>query len=70
MGFGLVIEFFNNPQVVTTINSYTDTDLHTLKSLHTNLLSLSAIVFTYLQHWSYTSLTKSHTPNITALQHT
>jgi hypothetical protein len=47
-GFGLVIGFINNPQVVTTINSYTVTDLQTLKSLHTNLLSLSAIVFTYL----------------------
>jgi hypothetical protein len=35
MGFGLVIGFVNNPQVVTTINSYMVTDLHTLKSLHT-----------------------------------
>jgi hypothetical protein len=70
MGIGLVIGFINNPQVVTTINSYMVTDLHTLKSLHTTLLSPSAIVFTYLQHGSYTSLTKSHTPNITALQHT
>jgi hypothetical protein len=47
-GFGLVIGFINNPQVVTTINSYTVTDLHNLKSLRSNLLSLSAIVFTYL----------------------
>jgi hypothetical protein len=68
-GFGLVIGFINSPQVVTTINSYTLTDLHTLKSFHTTLLSLSAIVFTYLQHRSYTNLTESHTPNITALQH-
>jgi hypothetical protein len=43
-GFGLVIGFINNPQVLATINSYTVTDLHTLKSLHTNLLNLSAIV--------------------------
>jgi hypothetical protein len=69
-GFGLVIEFINNPQVVksyvacspqanytdplynpqvvTAINYNTVTDLHTLKSLHANLFSLSAIVFTYV----------------------
>jgi hypothetical protein len=58
-GFGLVIGFINNPQVLTTINSYMVTDLHTLKSLHTNLLSLSAIIFTYLLHRGYTSLTHS-----------
>jgi hypothetical protein len=69
-GFGLVIGFINNLQVVTTINYNPVTDLHALKWLHTNLFSLSAIVFTYLQHGSYTSVTKSHIPNITALLHT
>jgi hypothetical protein len=47
-GFGLVIGFINNPQAVTTINSYTVTDLHTLKSLHTNFFSVAARVFTDL----------------------
>jgi hypothetical protein len=37
MGFGLVIGFFNNLQVVTTINYYTIAALHNLQSLHTNL---------------------------------
>jgi hypothetical protein len=45
---GFVIAFINNLQDVTTINSYTVTALHILKALHTNLLSISAIVFTYL----------------------
>jgi hypothetical protein len=58
-GFGLVIGFINNLQVVTAINYYTLADLHNVQSLHTNLFSLSALV-----------LTKSHTPNITVLQHT
>jgi hypothetical protein len=40
--------FINNLQVVTTINYYIITDFHILQSLHTNLLSLSAIVFTDL----------------------
>jgi hypothetical protein len=38
--FGLVIDFINNPQVVTSINSYTVTYLHSLRSLNTNLLSV------------------------------
>jgi hypothetical protein len=46
--FGLVIGFINNLQVVTTYNSYTVADLHYLQSLHTNLLSLPALVFTDL----------------------
>jgi hypothetical protein len=44
-GFGLVIGFVNNLQVVTTINFYTIAALHSLQSLHTNLFSLSALVF-------------------------
>jgi hypothetical protein len=48
MGFGLVIEFINNLEVVTTINYYTTAALHNLQSLHTNLFSLSALVFTGL----------------------
>jgi hypothetical protein len=46
--FGLVIGFINNLQVVTTINYYTIAALHNIQSLHTNLLSLSALVFTGL----------------------
>jgi hypothetical protein len=45
-GFGLVIRFINNLQVVTTNNYYTLTDLHNLQSLHINLLSLFPLVFT------------------------
>jgi hypothetical protein len=49
-GFGLVIAFINNLQVVTTINYYTIAALHNVRvqSLHTNLFSLSALVFTGL----------------------
>jgi hypothetical protein len=43
-GIGLVIGFINNLQIVTTNNYNTITDLHNLQSLHTNLLSLSALV--------------------------
>jgi hypothetical protein len=45
-GFGLVIGFINNLQVVTTINYYTIADLHNVQSLHTNLFSPSALDFT------------------------
>jgi hypothetical protein len=44
--FGLVIGIINNLQVVTTNNEYTVADLHNVQSLHTNLFSLSALVFT------------------------
>jgi hypothetical protein len=47
-GFGLVIEFIKNLQVVTTINYYTIAALHNLPSVHTNLFSLSTLVFTNL----------------------
>jgi hypothetical protein len=47
-GFGLVIGFINNLQVVTTINYYTTAALQNLQSLHTDLLSLSALVLTDL----------------------
>jgi hypothetical protein len=47
-GFGLVIGFINNLQVITTINYYTIAALHDVQSLHTNLFSLSALVFTGL----------------------
>jgi hypothetical protein len=63
-GCGLVIRFINNLQVVTTNNYYTLADLHNLRSLHTNLFSLSPLVF------MDKGLPKSHTPNTTALQHT
>jgi hypothetical protein len=43
--FGLVIGFINHIQVVTTINYYTTAALHNLQSLHTNLFSLSVLVF-------------------------
>jgi hypothetical protein len=64
-GFELVIGCINNLQVVTTINYYTIAALHNLQSLHTNLFSLSAPVFTDLYHGNYNSLTESHTTNIT-----
>jgi hypothetical protein len=47
-GFGLVIGFINHLQVVTTINNYIIAALHNLQSLHTNLFSLSVLVFTDL----------------------
>jgi hypothetical protein len=47
-GFGLVIGFINNLQVPTTTNYYTIGALHNVQSLHTNLFSLSALVFTGL----------------------
>jgi hypothetical protein len=68
-GFWLVIGFINNLQVVTTINYYTIAALHNLQSLHTNIFSLSALVLIDLEHMNYKSLTKSHIPNITVLQH-
>jgi hypothetical protein len=40
--------WINNLQVVTTNNYYIITHLHNLRSLHTNLLSLSPPVFTDL----------------------
>jgi hypothetical protein len=69
-GFGLVIGFIGYLEVVTTNNYNTIAELHNLQSLHTNLLRLSALVFMYLWHRIYKSLTKSHTPNTTVLQHT
>jgi hypothetical protein len=47
-GFGLGIGFINNLQVVITINYYTIAALHNVQSLHTNLFSLSALIFTGL----------------------
>jgi hypothetical protein len=45
--FGLLIDFINHVQVVTTINCNTVTHLRNLISLHANLLSLPVVVFTY-----------------------
>jgi hypothetical protein len=45
--FGLVTGFINHLQVVTTITYYTIARLHNLQALHTSLLTLSAVVFTY-----------------------
>jgi hypothetical protein len=64
-GFELVIGFTKNLQVVTTINFYAVATLHNLQSLHTNLFSLSALVFKELQRRSYKSLTESHIANVT-----
>jgi hypothetical protein len=49
-GYGLVIGFINNLQVLTTINYsyYTIAALHNVQPLHTNLFSLSALVLTGL----------------------
>jgi hypothetical protein len=41
----LIIGSINHLQVETTINYYTIAALHNLQSLHTNLFSLSALVF-------------------------
>jgi hypothetical protein len=65
MGFELVIGFTGYLQVVATINYYTIDTLHNVQSLQTNIFSLSALVFTGLKHGNYSSLTESHTPNIT-----
>jgi hypothetical protein len=65
----MLIGFIGYLQVVTTNNYNTIADLHNLQSLRTNFLSLSALVLTDLQHRNYKSLTKSHIPNITVLQH-
>jgi hypothetical protein len=48
MGFGLVIGFINNLQVVTTLNYYAIAALRNLQSLNTNLFSLSALVLSDL----------------------
>jgi hypothetical protein len=48
MGFGLVIGFINNLQVVTTLNYYVIAALRNLQSLNTNLFSLSALVLSDL----------------------
>jgi hypothetical protein len=40
--------FIGSSLVVTTLNYYTSEGLHNLQSLHANLLSLSAVVFTYV----------------------
>jgi hypothetical protein len=45
-GFGLVIGFIDRLQLVTTNNYNTIPDLHNLKLLHYNLLSLFPLVFT------------------------
>jgi hypothetical protein len=45
-GFALVIGFINHLHVVTTINYYTITDVHTTNHSTINLLSLSAPVVT------------------------
>jgi hypothetical protein len=44
-GFWLVIGFIDHLQAVSTNNYNTTADLHNLQQLHTNLLSLSALVF-------------------------
>jgi hypothetical protein len=64
-GFGLIIGFIDHLQAVTTINYYTISTLDNLQSLHTNLFSLSTVVFMILWHRNYNSLTELHTPNIT-----
>jgi hypothetical protein len=46
MGFVLVIGFINHFQLVATNNYYAIADLHSLQSLHNNLLSLFPLVFT------------------------
>jgi hypothetical protein len=48
MGFWLVIGFINNLQIVTTNNYYITAALRNVQSLHTNLFSLSALIFTGL----------------------
>jgi hypothetical protein len=47
-GFGLLLEFINNIQAVTAIDYYTIAASHNVQTLHTNLFSLSALVFTGL----------------------
>jgi hypothetical protein len=68
--FGLVIGFIGHLQIVTANNCNTIADLHNLQSLHSNLFILSALVLMDLSHRIYNTLTKSHIPNISVLQHT
>jgi hypothetical protein len=49
-GFRLVIGFINNLQVVTTSSYNTLADLHNLQLLHTELFSLSPLVFMDVSH--------------------
>jgi hypothetical protein len=56
--------FNNNLQVVTSVNYYNIAALHNLQSLHTNILSISALVFTDLSRKNYNSLTELHTSDI------
>jgi hypothetical protein len=67
--FGLLTGLINSLPIVTTINYYNVTGLHTLQTLHNNLFTLSSLVFTYLKRGGYSSLTEVHTPNITVLQY-
>jgi hypothetical protein len=52
-------------QVVATINYYTVAVFNNVQALHNNIFSLSAPVFTGLQHGDYNSLTETHTQNST-----
>jgi hypothetical protein len=59
--FGLLIGFINNLKVVTTLTYNTVTHLH---SLHTNLFTLSAAVFTYSVSLSHTLQIKPSVHNL------
>jgi hypothetical protein len=60
-GFGLVIGFIGYLQDVTTNNYNAIADLHNLQSLHTNLLSPSALVFTDLYKTGTIKVSLNHT---------
>jgi hypothetical protein len=44
-GVGLAIGFTNNPQAATASNYHIIATIHNVQSLHTNLFSLSALIF-------------------------
>jgi hypothetical protein len=61
--FRLLIGFIRSSLVTTTINYNTVPNLHNLQSLHANLFTLSAVVFTY-------SVSLNHTLQIKPSIHT
>jgi hypothetical protein len=59
----MVIGFIAFLQVVTTNNYKSIADLHNLESLHTNLLSLSAVALTDLSRRNYVARATSSAAN-------
>jgi hypothetical protein len=80
MGFGLVIGFIDNLQVITTINYNTVTDLHNLQTFHTRYEGLESWISSLpfcgivnlhlilgMLYYCYYSVTASTTPQLLLL---